>query len=478
MQNQENNKKVIIHHAQMMIEILKIIGAVDFQNITGKMKVPIKEYKIVAVKQLLTAVKSRGWSIGCINEKYYGYNGASWREYKPDDIKWLLVNAAEKMGIPPMLACDADFVENMIEQFLVDGILLSSDDESNENVCINLKNGTYEVSQNTRGLKHFDSKDNLFYQLSFHYDADAQAPKFQKYLDDVLPDMECQKLLAEYIGYSFTRTSVLKLEKVLLLYGSGANGKSVFFDVINALLGWQNCTSYTLTSLTDDKGYSRAKIANKLVNYCSEISTKMDVETFKILSSGEPTEARLPYEHPLIIRNYAKLIFNCNSLPREVEVTNAFFRRLLIIPFTQTIPEEKQDKELATKIIAEELPGVLNWVLLGLERILTQRKFSQCKASKNAVAQYNKDSDSLQVFLEDAGYEKSDTEYVKQNELYDRYKKYCGKVGLHALGIIKFGQRCDALRFKRVSKAFGKAVYLKQDPLRLQEMLNMIAFEK
>ena len=152
----------------------------------------------------------------------------------------------------------------------------------------------------------------------------------------------------------------------ILLYGSGANGKSVFYDIMCGMLGWENFSSYTLNSLTNENGYYRAKIEKKLVNYCSEISNKQDVELFKMLASGEPIEARLPYKDPFIMMNYAKLVFNCNSLPKEVEATNAFFRRLIIIPFTQTIPEEQQDHYLAKKSYTLNCPECSIGCLMGL----------------------------------------------------------------------------------------------------------------
>src|SRR5205085_8900623 len=190
-------------------------------------------------------------------------------------------------------------------------------------------------------------------------------PLWQKFLDEVLPDETRQMVLAEYIGYVFTR---LKLEKTLMLYGRGANGKSVVFDVINALLGAENVANYSLASLSHE--YHRAKLANKLLNYSSEISTRLEADIFKRLTSGEPVDARLPYGQPFIMSRYARLLFNCNELPRDVEHTEAFFRRYLILPFDVTMPEDQQDKRLAEKIIKSELSGVFNWVLEGLQRLL------------------------------------------------------------------------------------------------------------
>lgn len=158
------------------------------------------------------------------------------------------------------------------------------------------------------------------------------------------------------MGYIFTNG--LKLKKVAILYGGGANGKSVFFDIIQALIGRDNICNYSLQSLTKVDSYERASLSNKLLNYASEINGKLEASTFKQLASGEPIQARQIYGQPFTMMNYAKLMFNCNELPKEVENTEAFFRRFLIFPFTQTIPKAEQDPELSTKIIQTELSGV------------------------------------------------------------------------------------------------------------------------
>jgi putative DNA primase/helicase len=115
-----------------------------------------------------------------------------------------------------------------------------------------------------------------------------------------------------------------------------------------------------LQELTDQSGYYRAGISKKLANYASEISRQMNSDLFKKLASGEPFTARHIYESPLEVFNYAKMIFNVNELTKDIEQTNAFFRRFLIVPFNITIPESEQNKELHRNIIDNELAGVFN----------------------------------------------------------------------------------------------------------------------
>ena len=485
---EDNNiVKSVVSHKALLNQILYAIKWVNFKEVVKTKIAPWAKdltlqpihYLIVVVREFLQLLKFNGWHMGYSNEHYYSYNGSYWKEIHEEIVKNILAKSAEKMGLSIAKVWSPKFQENLIEHFKIESLMLRGyTDTNSEAVLINMYNGTFEITANERKLRDYDADDFLFYQLSFNYDPHATAPMFKAFLDTVLPDKECQTVLAEYMGYVFTRTSTLKLERALLLYGSGANGKSVFYDIMCALFGKSNCSNFTLSGLTDDTGYQRTMIADKLINYCSEISTKHDSERFKVLVSGENIDARLPYLAPALISDYAKLVFNCNSLPRDIEVSQAYFRRLLIIPFNHTIPEEQQDKELAKKIIAAELPGIFNWVLEGLDRLLKQKKFSPCTIADRAVATYNKEADNLQIFIEEFGYKKSDTVYVKLIELHGYYSKFCKRSGLNPLGIVNFGKRLDALKIVRKKMNFGNAVYLAPDPLGIVELLKMMEADK
>lgn len=256
---------------------------------------------------------------------------------------------------------------------------------------------------------------------------------------------------------------MLKAEKALILFGSGANGKSVFFEVVTAMLGPENVSNHPLHLLTcEEPSYYRAAIANKLVNYSSEISARLgNTDLFKQMVSGETISARQPYGRALNIRQYAKFIFNCNTLPRDVEQTDAFFRRCLIIPFDETIPEEEQDRTLHAKIIEGELAGVFNWVLEGLDRLLSQGSFSECEAAAKAALQYRKDTDSVQQFLEEEGWERGEKPF-KISSLYPDYKLYCWHSGYNAVGKTVFRQRLEACKVEVRFINIGHVVYLQK----------------
>lgn len=427
----------------------------------GQLKPIRTHYLVETIENIIKVAEHQRWGL-CKNQSFiYLYNGAYWMLIDKEAFQKFLGDAALRMGVPKYSAKLYDFMDKLLRQFIVTGYL-QTPEPPKDAVYINLKNGTFQITPEGMKLRPFDRSDFITYQLPFSYDPNATAPIFQQYLNRVLPDKERQNVLAEFLGYVFIRngSSSLKEEKALILYGTGANGKSVFFELVNALLGIENVSSYSLQSLTDTTGYFRAMIANKLVNYASEINGKLEASIFKQLVSGEPVDARLPYGNPMLIRHYAKLIFNCNELPKEVEHSNAYFRRFLIIPFDVTIPEHEQDKQLHTRIIEGELSGVFNWVLEGLKRLLTQKRFSDCDAAKRAVEHYKSQSDSVSMFLDENQYQASASSPRLIKDLYQSYRTFCNEDGFKPVSKSNFIKRLQGLGIVVEKRNIGNVAFL------------------
>lgn len=433
--------------------------AKDIQKQLDKLKLNLKHYLVLSIENALQFAEKNRWGL-CKNHDFiYLYNGTFWAEIDKETFQKFLGEAAEQMGVAKFSARFYQFREQLFKQFLATAYL-PTPESNKDTVLINLQNGTFEISPQGTKLRPFDRSDFINYQLPFEYNPQAKAPLFEAYLNKVLPDPERQRVLAEYLGFVFIKhgSNALKEEKALILYGTGANGKSVFFEIVTAMFGRQNVSNYSLQSLTEEKGFYRAKISNKLVNYASEINGKLETSLFKAMVSGEPVEACLKYGQPFTMEDYAKFIFNCNELPKDVEHTNAYFRRFLIIPFDVTIPPHEQDKNLHTKIIEKELSGVFNWVLQGLNRLLEQKKFSDCEAAQQAVEQYRIESDSVQMFLSENEYKVSATNEIPLKDMFNEYRNYCIESGFKACSLRTFADRLRNTGYQIDRKNYGRIV--------------------
>jgi len=452
-------------HNEILTRLIDQIEPINFREQAGftndKDKLSKKHFLISSIKNVLEIANRNNWCI-CQNLNFvYLYNGAYWKVLDSMELQTFFGEAAEKMGIDKFDAQHYQFREELLKQFFATSNLPKPLPQK-DIVLINLKNGTFEISPDKQFLRTPNPKDFITYQLPFEYNSNSEMPLFQTYLNRVQPDVERQKILAEYLGYIFIRTSTLKLEKTLLLYGTGANGKSVFFDVINALLGKENVCSYSLHKLTENDSY-RANLANKLLNYASEINGRLQAGIFKQLVSGEPVEAKILYSQPFTMTDYAKLIFNCNELPKDVEQTHAFFRRFLIIPFEITIPDNEQDSQLALKIIQNELAGVFNWLLAGLNRLLAQKRFTDSEAVNKQIEQYKKQSDTVQMFLEEENYIKAINDFVPLKQLYNEYRNYCNDNGNKICSNHTFSERLKNVGLAIERKNIGRIVFIKKN---------------
>lgn len=447
-----------IEHADVLQEILDNLDEVDFAEM-AKLKqderITQKHLVVYSIREVLRVAQHLNCGL-CRNFDFlYTFNGEFWQMSERDAFERFLSDCAGKLGVQEVTAVYHKFSAELYKQFLATAYL-PKPIRAAEPVLINLQNGTFEIHRNRINIRPFNRSDFLTYQLPFSYEPAAAAPKWKAFLDEVVPDQSKQDVLAEYIGYVFAKH--LKLEKTLILYGTGANGKSVVFDVINALLGKDNISNYSLESLGEP--YYRAMIAGKLLNYASEISNRLQSEKFKQLTSGEPVEARLPYGQPMILHDYARLAFNCNDLPRDVEHTEAFFRRFLILTFDVTIPAERRNQGLAKEIVESELSGVFNWVLAGLKRLLNQKGFSHSPSIDAALAQYKKESDSVAMFLDEEGYV-ADAEIHKPiKDLYPIYRQFCIASGYKPCGSNTFSKRLEANGIHVEKKYSYRVAYL------------------
>ncbi len=407
-----------------------------------------KHYKVAIVHTLIKTAKANNWHVIRDAGFFYIYNREYWVVLEDSEIKQLVKNSAIKMGYTEIECRDHLFVDKLFQQTVQDGFF--TERSSSKQSIINLKNGSLVLNEDGIKLKPFDHRDFLTHQLDFNHDPKAVNLPFMAYLEQVLPNADTRRTLQEIAGYLFV--SGLKMEKVFFLFGTGANGKSVFFEVLNGVIGRDNISNYSLESLTNESGYQRAMIKDKIVNYGTDIRlTRIDAGMFKTLASGEPIEARLPYREPFVMTDYAKLIFNVNRMDSaNIEHTHGFCRRLLIVPFNVTIADSEQDKDLHKKILLDRA-GVLNWIIAGAERVIKSRDIfisNECDAFKR---QFLKENDSVAMYEEN--YIMDDMTgsiyFRSVSEAYADYMDYCNDSGCRPLGKKNFTSRMELIGFEK-----------------------------
>lgn len=419
-------------------------------------KLKKQEYSVLVVKVLKRVVLDKKLDLKVYNKVIFFYNGKYWQHITEERFTSFLSNVADKMGLTELAYEHHTFGADLIKQFTHKNFTQSIIDSND--IGINLQNGTFKFQKGIGKLHAHNKKDNLHYVLPFEYLPDATCPIFDSYLSYCLPDEKKRMVLQEYLGYVFTPNEVCNLEKCLILYGEGSNGKSVLYRVVNAILGKENISSYSIPQITDKhKGeYYVANLINKLLNYCSDTKGAFDdTGVFKQLVSGERVTGRHPAGRPIEFVNNAKFIFNVNVLPTTPENVHGFYRRFEIIDFNVTIEEEKKDRQLPSKIIENELPGVFNWILVGLERLLLNKRLTECKANNQALERFKIKSNNVLEFLTKDGFEVVNNieRGMVFNELFQNYQSWISESGGQAVNKSIFKERIDGIKLE------GKQVF-------------------
>lgn len=407
----------------------------ELKNANGEDRHPTqKEAAVIITEHFMHTLDMRDHGIAMLNGTLHFYHKDHWLEVTSSEAQRALGEFAEAIGHKVTEARYFRVRETLLSQILTTAPMI---ERPSGQTLVNFSNGTLHINHDQESLVPHEKADAFTYVLPFSYEPTASAPKFQKYINRVLPDQQCQTVLAEFFGWIFLRD--LKIEKMLMLYGHGHNGKSVLFDIITALLGNENISHIGMDSLKTPE--SRLPLVGKLLNYGSEVAGTVKPDIVKKAASGEPMEFRKLYGDTFTTDNYSRLAFNANNLPPDVEHTEGYFRRFLIIPFEQTITAEEKDPDLASKIIANEMPGVMNWILDGMKRLRTARKFSPCAKSDECLGRYQHESDTTAQFLDEENYKQCVEMRISKLELFGRYREYCSLNGYKSLGKRKFNDR-------------------------------------
>jgi len=302
-----------------------------------------------------------------------------------------------------------------------------------EEICV--ENGILNIK--TRELSDFTPEKIFFNKIPVEYNPNAECDAIEKFLLDVLKDESDLPIMYEIFGYLLLRE--YKFEKAFMFLGSGRNGKGKTIELMKRFLGPDNCTNIPIQQLETDK-FAVGVLHNKMANLSADINSKALKNTgvFKSLTGRDLISAERKFLPRIHFVNYAKMIFCANTLPRTYDFTPAFFKRWILLEFPYTFVSEKEhsiaedktylkikDAEIIDKIATrEEMSGLLNKALDGLDSLLENNDFSYSKTSKEVEIMWIRKSDSFAAFVMDR-IEKDRNSWITKEDLREEYYQYC-----------------------------------------------------
>lgn len=324
---------------------------------------------------------------------------------------------------------------------------------------ITTRNGVLDLNR-PGTLLNFSSQRMLTKQLNAVYDPQATAPKFEKFLAEVLPDPAVRDYVQRALGYTLTGENDQRA--LFLLHGPSGTGKSQFLSIMENLFGDFGATAEATTfretrsEATNNLHYLREK---RFVT-TSETSdmAKLDEELIKRVTGGDNVTTRELYQRNISWRPKFTLWFATNFPPRMNSDDGAIWARYKPIHFgVQFSKKDGTDiPNIGRRIFEEEASGILNWVLAGLAAY-RERGLGEPDAVQQQVTEHRLESDNVAQFLTDMVEEGRlvvDPEgEVRTSTLYEAYVSWCQRERLYHLGNKRFANRMKTLGYQSVKKS-------------------------
>lgn len=287
---------------------------------------------------------------------------------------------------------------------------------------LTLENGLYSINDN----KLVPHTPDIFTTnlLPYNYDPDAKCPRFMQFLDEVfMGEKDDVDFIQEAVGYAFHKS--IPTPAVFFLIGNGSNGKSVFINTIANLVGRENTSNISFSSLSDE--YYILELFQKMINISGETPVKnINSDTIKAVVGGDWVTGRKLYKQPMKFRPFAKHFLAMNKAPKLNDTSHGMWRRIYPINFPRTFTEKDMDRQLEGKL-ALELSGIFNWALEGYKR-LRQKDYAleESKSMSLMKQEYRHEMDSVRAFVHDCLIRSDNPDdRIKYSNLYEKYCQYC-----------------------------------------------------
>jgi putative DNA primase/helicase len=395
------------------------------------------------------------------SNKWYSWDGSRWKlcelreEYeaaKQIGIK-LLEESNEKLGRgdtsgeqlkrEAISAHTLARIEAMVKLATsIPGMSVAPAELDADPYLLGVRNGVVDL--NAGKLLPADPTMLLTKQCDADFVDDPTCPLWIKFLHEIFQhDKETIRTVQILLGY--TLIGEVLDELLIICYGFGANGKSVFNNVITSILKdyAQAAPSSMLKARRSDDSSPRNDLAGiKGARYLSfnelQAGDRLDEQVIKAIAGREMISARFLFGEFFTYKPTFTGWVRTNHRPIITGDEDGIWRRIALIPFNRRFTTEEQDPQLEKKLLAER-DGILGWILEGVREYL-ETGITLSPRIKAEVNAYRKESDVLGEFLEEKT-RPAPLKKIEQQDLYWRYKHWCEINGLKHQSKKSFSQR-------------------------------------
>ncbi len=264
------------------------------------------------------------------------------------------------------------------------------------------------------------------HQIPHNYDAKADCPKFKKFIDNLFYEEDIP-VIQEYLGYCLVPNTLA--QTALFIIGDGGEGKSRITVLMEHIIGENSLVIGKFAGLQEK--FSLVSLDKQMMFIDDDISLEAldDTSNFKKIVTAETAMEVEPKGKPKYkTRLYSRILCCGNgAIQSKFDRSDGFYRRLLLCK-VKPVHYDKPDRTLSDQL-DEEIPGIINWLLEGLCRVVRNGFIIEPSVRMQGELQSVRDnSDTIQLFMSDEQFveytgEKDDKVSIKQ--LYDAYESWC-----------------------------------------------------
>lgn len=307
------------------------------------------------------------------------------------------------------------------------------------------------------------------------YDREAKAPIFTAFLRRIFDgDNELTDYVQKVLGYCITGET--REQCFFIGYGLGANGKTTLIEAVSDVITEHTHTIPTSVLMDKEQGregstspeLAQARGARLVIASESRDINSLNEAQIKQLTGGDAIFARPLYSQGFRFRPNFKIWLSTNHKPKIRGVDNGIWRRVHLIPFAVTIPEDEQDPALPEKLKSER-SGILTWLIEGARRYYAEG-IAKPDAVKKATDEYRSEMDLIGGFLDDCAVTVPDG-IVSARALYNAFRGYCDDNGVPPMSVTTFGRKMGEKGFskKKISVFYYQGIELSERGMELAE---------
>ncbi|MGK9222272.1 bifunctional DNA primase/polymerase [Microbacterium barkeri] len=293
-------------------------------------------------------------------------------------------------------------------------------------------------------------------------DADMPTPLWDKFIDTTFQSN------AHMIRYMQRLAGLMFIGEVLehilpFAHGPGGNGKGVFAEVLKGIGGdYATAAPQGFLVVGRDKHETElAKLQGCRLVIASEINehTKFDEAKMKALTGGDTITARYMRKDFFDFTPSHTFLLLGNNQPKVETGGDSVWRRLRLIPFTHTVPESEKIQNLQQRLVDEEGPGILHWIIQGAVEYAAHGLDTPAEVLA-ATDEYRAEEDHLGRFVEErcivGGGEHARVEMSEVRRVYDAW---CDEQGERELSAQSFGRQLKQRFDIGTAKSNGRRYY-------------------